>query len=59
MGHLCLASQNVHVLDGTRRVQGRGGAGTGCWRMALALQDAGAFAEVLEAIPADLGTRGV
>ena len=33
MGHLGLTPQSVHVLGGTRRVQGRGSAGTGCWRV--------------------------
>jgi len=57
MGHLGLTPQSVHVLGGTRRVQGRGSAGDRLLEDALALQDAGAFAVVLEAIPADLGTR--
>jgi 3-methyl-2-oxobutanoate hydroxymethyltransferase len=57
MGHLGLTPQSVHVLGGTRRVQGRGNAGDRLLEDALALQDAGAFAVVLEAIPADLGTR--
>ena len=57
MGHLGLTPQSVHVLGGTRRVQGRGSAGDRLLEDALALQDAGAFAVVLEAIPAGLGTR--
>jgi 3-methyl-2-oxobutanoate hydroxymethyltransferase len=57
MGHLGLTPQSVHVLGGTRRVQGRGSAGDRILEDALALQEAGAFALVLEAIPADLGTR--
>src|SRR5713101_1861225 len=57
MGHLGLTPQSVHVLGGTRRVQGRGSAGDRLLEDARALQDAGAFAVVLEAIPADLGTR--
>jgi len=57
MGHLGLTPQSVHVLGGTRRVQGRGSAGDRLLEDALALQEAGAFAVVLEAIPADLGTR--
>ncbi len=47
MGHLGLTPQSVHVLGGRDRLL----------EDALALQDAGAFAVVLEAIPADLGTR--
>jgi 3-methyl-2-oxobutanoate hydroxymethyltransferase len=57
MGHLGLTPQSVHVLGGTRRVQGRGNAGDRLLEDALALQEAGAFAVVLEAIPAELGTR--
>jgi 3-methyl-2-oxobutanoate hydroxymethyltransferase len=57
IGHLGLTPQSVHVLGGTRRVQGRGSAGDRLLDDALALQDAGAFAVVLEAIPAELGTR--
>ena len=55
MGHVGLTPQSVHQLGGFR-VQGRGDVG----RMqviedALAVQEAGAFAVVLEGIPADLG----
>jgi 3-methyl-2-oxobutanoate hydroxymethyltransferase len=57
MGHLGLTPQSVHVLGGMRRVQGRGSAGDRLLEDALALQDAGAFAIVLESVPADLGTR--
>jgi 3-methyl-2-oxobutanoate hydroxymethyltransferase len=57
MGHLGLTPQSVHVLGGTRRVQGRGSAGDRLLEDALSLQESGAFAVVLEAIPADLGTR--
>jgi len=57
MGHLGLTPQSVHVLGGTGRVQGRGSAGDRLLEDALALQDGGAFAVVLEAIPAELGTR--
>src|SRR5262249_42514249 len=57
MGHLGLTPQSVHVLGGTRRVQGRGSAGDRLLEDARALQEAGAFAVVLEAIPAGLGTR--
>ncbi|HEX6677742.1 MAG TPA: 3-methyl-2-oxobutanoate hydroxymethyltransferase [Actinomycetes bacterium] len=57
MGHLGLTPQSEHALGGTRRVQGRGDAGERLLEDALALQEAGAFAVVLEAIPAELGTR--
>jgi 3-methyl-2-oxobutanoate hydroxymethyltransferase len=57
MGHLGLTPQSVHALGGTRRVQGRGSAGERLLEDALALEEAGAFAIVLEAIPAELGTR--
>jgi len=57
MGHLGLTPQSEHVLGGTRRVQGRGSAGDRLLEDALSLQESGAFAVVLEAIPADLGTR--
>jgi len=55
MGHVGLTPQSVNKLGGFR-VQGRGDVG----RMqviedALAVQEAGAFAVVLEGIPADLG----
>jgi len=55
MGHVGLTPQSVHHFGGFR-VQGRGDVG----RMqviedALAVQEAGAFAVVLEGIPADLG----
>jgi len=57
MGHLGLTPQSVHVLGGTGRVQGRGSAGERLLEDALALEEAGAFALVLEAIPAELGNR--
>src|SRR6266508_418201 len=57
MGHLGLTPQSEHALGGTRRVQGRGDAGERLLEDAVALQEAGAFAVVLEAIPAELGTR--
>jgi 3-methyl-2-oxobutanoate hydroxymethyltransferase len=57
MGHLGLTPQSVHALGGTRRVQGRGTAGERLLEEALALEEAGAFALVLEAIPAELGNR--
>ena len=57
MGHLGLTPQSVNTLGGVRRVQGRGGAGDQLLADAHALQDAGAFAVVLESVPADLGRR--
>jgi 3-methyl-2-oxobutanoate hydroxymethyltransferase len=57
MGHLGLTPQSVNALGGYHRVQGRGPAGEALLADAQALQDAGVFALVLEAIPADLGGR--
>ena len=57
MGHLGLTPQSVNTLGGVRRVQGRGTAGDQLLTDARALQDAGAFAVVLESVPADLGRR--
>ncbi len=57
MGHLGLTPQSVNVLGGTRRVQGRGDAGDELLADALALERAGAFTVVLEAVPAGLGRR--
>jgi 3-methyl-2-oxobutanoate hydroxymethyltransferase len=56
MGHLGLTPQSVNALGGYR-VQGRGSAGEVLLADARALQDAGVFALVLEAIPADLAGR--
>ncbi len=56
MGHLGLTPQSVNTLGGYR-VQGRGDAGDRLIEDALALQDAGAFAVVLEVVPADLAER--
>ncbi|MDX6219665.1 MAG: 3-methyl-2-oxobutanoate hydroxymethyltransferase, partial [Frankiales bacterium] len=55
MGHLGLTPQSVNTLG--YRVQGRGEAGDQLIDDALALQAAGAFAIVLEVVPADLGER--
>ena len=55
MGHLGLTPQSVNVLGGVRRVQGRGDAGAELLAGALALEAAGAFAVVLESVPAGLG----
>jgi 3-methyl-2-oxobutanoate hydroxymethyltransferase len=57
MGHLGLTPQSVNVLGGLRRVQGRGDAGEELLADARALERAGAFAVVLESVPADLGRR--
>jgi 3-methyl-2-oxobutanoate hydroxymethyltransferase len=57
MGHLGLTPQSVNVLGGVRRVQGRGDAGEELFADAIALQDAGAFALVLESVPAGLAAR--
>ena len=55
MGHVGLTPQSELVMG--LRVQGRGDAGDALIADALALQDAGAFAVVLEAVPADLAER--
>ncbi len=57
MGHLGLTPQSVNVLGGMRRVQGRGDSGDELLSDALALERAGAFAVVLESVPAELGAR--
>lgn len=57
MGHIGLTPQSIHTLGGFR-VQGRGAeAADTLTADALALQEAGAFALVLEGIPASLGQR--
>jgi 3-methyl-2-oxobutanoate hydroxymethyltransferase len=56
MGHLGLTPQSVNTLGGYR-VQGRGDAGDRLLEEALRLQDAGAFALVLEVVPMDLAER--
>jgi len=56
MGHLGLTPQSVNTLGGYR-VQGRGEAGDRLIEDALAMQDAGAFALVLELVPTDLAER--
>lgn len=55
MGHVGLTPQSELVMG--LRVQGRGEAGDALLADALALQEAGAFAVVLEAVPADLAER--
>jgi 3-methyl-2-oxobutanoate hydroxymethyltransferase len=57
MGHLGLTPQSVNVLGGVRRVQGRGDAGEDLLADARALEQAGAFALVLESVPAELARR--
>lgn len=56
MGHLGFTPQSEHVLGGYR-VQGRGAAGDRLVEDARALQAVGAFAIVLEMVPADLAKR--
>jgi len=53
MAHLGLTPQSVNTMGGYR-VQGRGEAGQTLLQDAKALQGAGAFAVVLELVPADL-----
>ena len=55
MGHVGLTPQSELVMG--LRVQGRGEAADVLIEDALALQEAGAFAVVLEAVPADLAER--
>ena len=55
MGHLGLTPQSLHQLGGYR-VQGRSD-GDAILEAALALEKAGAFAIVLELVPADLAAR--
>jgi len=57
MGHLGLTPQSVNVLGGVRRVQGRSDAGEELLGDARALERAGAFALVLESVPAELARR--
>jgi 3-methyl-2-oxobutanoate hydroxymethyltransferase len=56
MGHLGLTPQSVNAFGGYR-VQGRGEDGERLLHDAKALQTAGAFGLVLEAVPATLGAR--
>lgn len=56
MSHLGLTPQSVNALGG-HRVQGRGAAGEQLLADAKALEAAGAFAVVLEAVPVELGGR--
>ena len=56
MGHLGLTPQSVNAFGGYR-VQGRGESGDALLEDARALEEAGAFAMVLEVVPADLAAR--
>ncbi|MGQ0842237.1 3-methyl-2-oxobutanoate hydroxymethyltransferase [Actinokineospora sp.] len=56
MGHIGFTPQSEHNLGGYR-VQGRGDAGDDIVADALALQDAGAFAVVMEMVPAEVAKR--
>ncbi len=56
MAHVGFTPQSEHGLGGYR-VQGRGDTGDALVLAALALQDAGAFAVVLEMVPADVAKR--
>ena len=56
MGHLGFTPQSVHRFGG-HYVQGRGEAAESLVADALALQEAGAYAVVLELVPAEVATR--
>jgi 3-methyl-2-oxobutanoate hydroxymethyltransferase len=56
MAHIGFTPQSEHGLGGYR-VQGRGEAGDSLVAEALALQEAGAFAVVLEMVPAEVSKR--
>ncbi|MTD58128.1 3-methyl-2-oxobutanoate hydroxymethyltransferase [Amycolatopsis pithecellobii] len=56
MGHIGFTPQSEHNLGGYR-VQGRGEAGDVLVQDALALQEAGAFAVVMEMVPAEVAKR--
>jgi 3-methyl-2-oxobutanoate hydroxymethyltransferase len=56
MAHLGFTPQSEHTIGGYR-VQGRGDSGEALIADALALQAAGAFAVVLEMVPADVAKR--
>ena len=56
MAHLGLTPQSVHAFGGYR-VQGRGEDGDSLMRDAKSLQAAGAFAVVLECVPAELAAQ--
>ena len=56
MGHIGFTPQSVHALGGFK-VQGRGDAADEVLQEALAVQAAGAFAVVLELVPAELAAK--
>jgi 3-methyl-2-oxobutanoate hydroxymethyltransferase len=56
VGHVGLTPQSVHALGGFK-VQGRGEAAEGVLADAVALEQAGAFAIVVEAVPPDLAAQ--
>ena len=56
MGHVGLTPQSIHKMGGYR-VQGRGAAREAVLADALAVQEAGAFAVVLEGMPAELAAE--
>jgi 3-methyl-2-oxobutanoate hydroxymethyltransferase len=56
MAHIGFTPQSEHALGGYR-VQGRGEAGDDLIKHALALEEAGAFAVVLEMVPSDVAGR--
>jgi 3-methyl-2-oxobutanoate hydroxymethyltransferase len=56
MGHVGLTPQSVHKLGGYK-VQGKGSDGDAVLEDALAVEEAGAFSVVLEAVPAVLAKR--
>jgi 3-methyl-2-oxobutanoate hydroxymethyltransferase len=56
MAHIGFTPQSEHALGGYR-VQGRGGAADRILRDAEAVQDAGAFAVVMEMVPGDVAAQ--
>lgn len=56
MGHIGFTPQSEHVLGGYK-VQGRGDHGDAVLQDALALQEAGCFAVVMEMVPATVAKR--
>jgi 3-methyl-2-oxobutanoate hydroxymethyltransferase len=56
MGHIGFTPQSEHNLGGYR-VQGRGDAGEDLLADAIALQEAGAFAVVMEMVPAEVAKK--
>ncbi|NDE51186.1 MAG: 3-methyl-2-oxobutanoate hydroxymethyltransferase, partial [Actinobacteria bacterium] len=56
MGHIGMTPQSVNAFGGFK-VQGRNEAGDAILADAIALEEAGCFAVVLELVPADLAER--